>query len=321
MATDLSRPDSGSLSVFSEVFRYPMIREIAETACDIVEVVGDFDLLALNSQFRVDQQGPGPAHGFAGYYWGNMGETKGIGIRNDDIFPPCAFRSRLKNHWGFPLWTKARTVVVKGDGPDSYDRALNQFAHEMGHTWLANASYLRNGERLSLAAQGGHWDKEVHVPAPFPLRGQENGSVMGGNFWRENADGTFTPTSGWTSEGGGFSWLDLYLMGLATADEVPDMFVLRNLRQLTSRRDGPHQGEKEVVTMDQILAALGPRDPPPERAQKVFHIGFVYFLLPGQEPDPELLREHAEYRERALEHWRHVTGGRGQLTTEPAGRP
>ena len=66
--------------------------------------------------------------------------------------------------------------------------------------------------------------------------------------------------------------------------------------------------------MEQIVAAIGPRNPPPERAPKVFNIGFVYFLLPGQEPDPELLRELVRYRDRALEHWRHVTGGRGQLS-------
>ena len=42
----------------------------------------------------------------------------------------------------------------------------------------------------------------------------------------------------------------------------------------------------------------------------------VYFLLPGETPDPGLLREHAHYRDRALDHWHHLTGGRGQLTTE-----
>ena len=51
----------------------------------------------------------------------------------------------------------------------------------------------------------------------------------------------------------------------------------------------------------------------------MFNTGFVYFVLPGQEPDPELMREHARYRDRALEHWSHVTGGRGQLTSELPG--
>ena len=78
-------------------------------------------------------------------------------------------------------------------------------------------------------------------------------------------------------------------------------------------------GEKEIVTIEQVIAAIGPRNPPPERARKVFNMGFVYFLLPGQSPDPELLREYANYRDRALDHWRHITGGRGRLTTELQG--
>ena len=141
-----------------------------------------------------------------------------------------------------------------------------------------------------------------------------------GAYWRENSDGTFTPTVGWWTKAGSSSWLDLYLMGLATPDEVLDMFILNNLQRVGERHDGPYTAEKEIVTMEQVLAALGPRNPPSERVRKVFNTGFVYFLLPGQEPDPELLREHARYRDRALEHWRHVTGGRGQLTSELPGR-
>ena len=111
-------------------------------------------------------------------------------------------------------------------------------------------------------------------------------------------------------------------MGLATPDEVPDMFVLHNLKQVGERRDDAHTAEKEIVTIEQIIAALGPRDPPAARAQKVFNTGFVYFLLPGQEPDPELLDVHVKYRDRAVEYWHHVTGGRSQLTTAiPAQRP
>ena len=162
----------------------------------------------------------------------------------------------------------------------------------------------------------GHWALELHAPAPFPWHGVENGSVMGGAFWRENPDGTFAPTSGWSTRAGGFSWLDLYLMGLATPEEVPDMFILRNIQQLTSDREGPYAGEKEIITIEQIIAAIGPRTPPSEEARKVFNIGFVYFLLPGENPDPELLRAHANYRDRALDHWRHITGGRGRLTTD-----
>ena len=316
--TDLSQPDPEPSVAQSEVFRYPMIQDIAEVSCQIIEAVGDeADFFAFNSQFRVDQQETGPAHGFAGFYSGNI-KVEGIGIEGDHT-PPC--ETRLSNTWGYPVWMKAASVANRsldrppGQGP--YDAGLTVFAHEIGHTWLAYAAYMKDGRRELLKIPGGysHWNRNVHSPAPFPWRGTENSSIMGGNFWHENIDGTFTPTNGWHSRGGGFSWLDLYLMGLATPDEVPDMFVLRNLQETGDGWDGPHTGEKETVTIEQIIDAMGTREPSAEWDRTTFNIGFVYFLLPGQEPDCDLLREHGRYRDRALEHWIHITGGRGQLTT------
>ena len=330
VSIDLSRPDPRPSAAQYEVFRYPMIRDgpegVGHVSCRIIEVLGDhFDFMAFNSEFRVDQQGTGPAHGFAGFYDRNIqAEVTGIGPPAGGGTTPC--ESRLKNSWGFPVWMKAETVADESHaelpGQTPYDPGLTVFAHEMGHTWLARAQYMKDGKRrlMTTAGGGSHWAFGLHAPAPFSWWGAENGSVMGGSYWRENSDGTFTPTRAWWTQGGGFSWLDLYLMGLATPDEVPDMFILRNLQEAGDGWRGPYTGEKEIVTMEQIVAAMGPRNPPPERAPKVFNIGFVYFLLPGQEPDPELLREHVRYRDRALEHWRHVTGGRGQLSTELPGR-
>ena len=308
------------------------IRDRAEgveaVTCRIIEVLGDeFDFMAFNGQFRVDQQSPGPAHGFAGFYAGNIAKlVTGIGIEHDHV-PPCE-SDRLTNTWGYPVWIKAKTVVNEGDadvpGRTSYSWGLTTFAHEIAHTWAANASYLADGERRAMTDRGVgagvHWVLGLHASAPFPWLGEHNGSVMGGAHWRENGDGTYTPTVGWWTKGGGFSWLDLYLMGLATPDEVPDMFMLHDLEQVGDRHDGPYTAQKEIVTIEQVIAATGTRNPPPEQARTAFNVGFVYFLLPGQEPDPELLREHARYRDRAVEHWRHITGGRGRLTTRIPGR-
>ena len=331
--TDLSEPSSRPSPTQYEVFRYVAIRDrdqgVADVSCRIIKVLGDhFDFFAFNSEFRVDlQEAYQPGHGFAGFYPGNIqAEVEGIGIEGD-YTTPC--ESRLKNSWGYPVWMKAASMMRASYAEDGhrtpYDDGLTVFAHEIGHTWLAYASYLAGGERKSMqtAERGVHWALEVHAPAPFPWREQYNGSVMGGAYWRENSDGTFTATSGWTTRGGGFSWLDLYLMGLAPPDEVPDMFILRNIRRegpctaepWECERFGPFAADKEIVTMEQVLAAMGPRNPPAERARKAYNMGFVYFLLPGQTPDPELLREHAEYRDRAVDHWRHITGGRSQITT------
>ena len=105
-------------------------------------------------------------------------------------------------------------------------------------------------------------------------------------------------------------------MGLADAREVPDMLILRNSKPVVGGDEwGPHTGEQEWVSIEQVIAAGGPREPPPAQAQSVFNAAFVYLLESEQTPDPDMLRLHAEYREKVLEHWSHVTGGRSRVTT------
>ena len=148
----------------------------------------------------------------------------------------------------------------------------------------------------------------------------------GGGFWSDNGDGTFTVT---TNFGGasGLSWLDLYAMGLAEASEVPDLFVLRNLEPAPGndrpRRSGQYRGtfhaDKEVISIDQIVAAMGPREPPATRSRKEFNIGFVYLLKPGKTPTPVLLQLHKDYIDRVVEYWSDVTGGRSRITVAVPG--
>ena len=137
--------------------------------------------------------------------------------------------------------------------------------------------------------------------------------MMGGRYWRENADGTFTPLDGYW--GGGPSWLDLYMMGLARANEVPDTFIVRNLQPVREGDTwGRHTGDKEIVTLEQVVRAEGRRRPPAARARKNFNTAFVYLLAPGRTPDEELLSLHADLLRKAIEHWSHVTGQRSRMT-------
>ena len=152
-----------------------------------------------------------------------------------------------------------------------FDRGLLLFAHEFTHAWTAHLSYLRDGSRGPLFGKYRQcqWRTDLHIPAAFPWRQDDPGprSLMGGRYWRDNGDGTFTPLDGYW--GGGHSWLDLYATGLAEVNEVPDMFVLRNL----------------------------------------------------QPPRSDLLDLHKQYRDRVVERWSHITGGRPQITTPRPLRP
>ena len=306
--TDLSRSDSRASNWHSEVFYWRSMADIGAVACRIVEVLGDeFDLFSFHSEFRVDIQWDGMDWT---KYGGNV-RVEGLGIeRAGRDVPPCAAK-RLKGVWSFPYW------MHNGLG----SQAL--FAHEFTHAWTAFLTYDRNGQREGLFDAGCmcHWRWDLHLPAAFPWReGSSAASLMGGTFWRDNGDGTWTPLDDF--HGGGHAWLDLYAMGLANAREVPDMFILRNLKPVRANEPwGPHTGAKEIVTIEQVIAAEGRRRPSAAESQRDFNAGLVYLLEPGQTPDPDLLRLHAEYRAKVIDHWSHVTGGRSRMTTTVPGVP
>ena len=94
------------------------------------------------------------------------------------------------------------------------------------------------------------------------------------------------------------------------------MFILRNLTPVRGAPAGLYTGDKEVISIEQIVAAEGPREPPASAAQKDFNAGFVYLLEPGQRPDANLFHLHADYRDAVSGHWSHITGGRSSITTE-----
>ena len=298
------------------MFHYRSPPDPLVIACRVVDALGDeFDLFVFHNEFRVDsQESATPVRP----HYGSKRAT-GTGIPwNFGV--PCG-EGRLKAVWQLPVWMKSDHVVNHNrhhDERNRFDRGLLLFAHEFTHAWTAHASYSRTGERERLFGLycRCHWREDLHALAAFPWHAEEAGpprSLMGGRYWRENGDGTFTPLDGYW--GGGHSWLDLYLMGLAEASEVPDMFILWNLKPVGGDSWGPHTGEKEIVTIQQVVDAEGSREPSAAEAQKDFNAAFVYLLEPGQTADADLLGLHAEYRDKVIEHWSHVTGGRSRITT------
>ena len=199
-----------------------------------------------------------------------------------------------------------------------FDYGLMLLAHEFSHHWLARLSYERDGETEALTDRFSHWNKGLHTPAAFPWKidDEHARSTQGGRFWSANGDGTYTPAHV-DFAAGGFSWLDLYAMGLADAGEVPETFYLRNLEPVDENDPwGPHTGEREQVTIQQIIAVEGERNPARAQAETVFNIGFVYLLEPGAvRPDSRLFELHREFRDNVPRHWAHITGGRSEITT------
>ncbi|MDE2757196.1 MAG: Ig-like domain-containing protein, partial [Acidobacteriota bacterium] len=309
---DLSQSDTRASSFHHEVFHFRSGIDfmIDEVECHLMRTLGDeFDLFVYHSQSRVDILGP-----VTGWSGGDTAKTDG-----------CT-RGRFKGSWYLPVWIKSSSVFHASRFREEefddkgFDRGLGLFAHEFGHHWLAYYYYEKAGRRIPLflpRSEGGcncHWRREFHTPAAFPWRGTAGevgrDSTMGGSYWVDRGNGRFSPRA---TGDGGFSWLDLYAMGLADAEEVPDTFILKNLQE-------DYTAEKEIVSVDQIVVDREkfPWAPEPQgtaHSQKVFNAGFVYLLEPGQVPSGDMLALHAGSKARVPAHWSHITGGRSRITT------
>jgi hypothetical protein len=304
---------SGPFAVAYEGFHWSESPRARDVACSIITALGDrFDFIASYSDFRVDDpEGGTPSTGPRG------GNVTGIGRNTDDVGAYCS-QGRLQFMFAQPVSTSA--VQIQERSPDGrmtdYNYAVSQIAHELGHRWAANASVLLNGERIPLGPT--HWAAAVHLPAAFPYGRSFEADIMGGSTWKENPDGTFTqldrdyynPAKGW-------SWMALYLMGLARADEVPPFFMLRNL-QRTGRTDADgkpiFRGEKVVITITDVIAAMGPRTPAYDVAQKQFNTAVVVITEAGKKPTPELLTAANNIAQKYIEYWAKTTGGRSTMT-------
>ena len=306
---DLSTADRSFSPNQYEVFHNRGLPDLGELACRVIDNLGDeFDFMVFHNEFEVDSQEAGSPVSPYAYIPGTGTPKRGS---------PCG-QGRLKA-------LLVRPISMHTFYAPNLDNVLGQVAHEFGHVWSAYLSYSKAGRRESLVDDicRCHWRFELHTPAPFPPRGRQDagshmsvsppGSAVGGGFWHENADGTFTPGRV-HPELSGPSWLDLYLMGMADAHEVPDMFILRNLQPLNDG-SGAYRADKETVTIEQIVAAEGPRVPSAADSQKVFNVGFVYLVERGQRPAADLLQLHARYIGELRDRWFGFTGERSRITT------
>jgi hypothetical protein len=143
---------------------------------------------------------------------------------------------------------------------------------------------------------------------------------MGGGVWQDNFDGTYAqldddyyvPATGW-------SHLDLYLMGLIAAEEVPDFFMLKNLTAVGKDSSGHpiFKAERVKITIQDVIAVEGPRVPAVDKSQKNFNTGIVVIVEHGKKPSGELIERATGIRERWIDYWATTTGHRASMTANP----
>jgi hypothetical protein len=231
-------------------------------------------------------------------------DVRGIGYQHDvgrEVFDDSP-DSNLEgiaflNDW--PYWRER---------PNEFATA---FLHEVGHRWGARVHAEIDGDDSQelLGRQLKHWSYFVETA----------GSPLEGNRFRELSEGHYEASTPLGTSA--FSPLDLYLMGVLPAHEVEPFGLLRaDISELYDCKDlllnaaSPPQfcmpleleGERIEITIDDILAVEGPRDPAPDIAPRELAVAVVVL---ASSADGSLQTHDCEQLSSALD--QHITAFAG----------
>ena len=328
----------GPFALAYESYHYLALPNDRDLSCTVIKALGDkFDFLAYYSDFRIDNQEAGtPSDGPKG------GNVTGTGENQHDLEAYCT-QGRFQWEYVQPVYVGANQMQerppddapVGGDhditfylhqlgerSPDGkllpYNYAMSQLGHEMGHRWAAFVSAKVNGETVSLGPV--HWAQGLEAVVPFPYQRPTEASAMGGGVWQDNFDGTFTQLDDdYYVPATGYSYLDLYLMGLISPAEVPDFFLLKNLVPVGKDANGHRifKADRMEVTIQDVIAVEGPRLPDVDHSQRKFNTGIVLMVEHGHKPSPELLQRANDIGKRWIDYWQTTTGHRASMTVSP----
>lgn len=335
--SSLTRKD-GPFAVVYEPFHYLALPKPQDLSCTVIKSLGDkFDFLAYYSDFRIDNQEAGtPSDG------PKAGNVLGTGEGQHDLGSYC---SQGRFQWEFvqPVYVGSNQMQEQPpeDAPVGSDRditfyarqlaesspdrkmlpynyAMSQIGHEMGHRWSAFVSAKVNGETISLGPV--HWARGLQAPVAFPYQRPTEASAMGGGVWQDNFDGTYTQLDDdYYVPATGYSYLDLYLMGLISPAEVPDFFMLKNLVRAGKDVNGHpiFKADRTKVTIQDAIAVEGPRLPDVEHSQRKFNTGIVLVVEHGRSPSQELIERANGIRRQWIDYWGTTTGHRASMTASP----
>jgi len=335
------KPSDGPFSVVYEAFHYYALPNPHDLTCSVINSLGDkFDFLAYYSDFRVDNQEAGtPSDGPLGAVGGAV---TGIGATQRGLASYC---TPGRFQWQFiqpvyvgsnqmqgrppqdaPVGTdhditfyQQQLAEISQDGRiPPYMYGVSQIAHEMGHRWAAFVSAKVGGETIPLGPT--HWARGLQARVPFPYQRPTEASIMGGGVWHDNFDQTYTqldddyyvPATGW-------SYLDLYLMGLISPAEVPDFFILRSLVPAGKDANGRpiFKADRTRVTIEDVIAAEGLRSPGVDKSQRHFNTGMVIVVQHGAKPSSELIERTNGIRKQWIDYFSITTGRRASMTANP----
>ncbi len=185
-------------------------------------------------------------------------------------------------------------------------------AHETAHRWLAYPLFklgtTNSGDLLGY--QQAHWSYFFNADA----------SLMEGHVIRDNGNGSFTITEATNR----FGKLDQYLMGLRGAADVGPLFYVKpsagsghDATDVTHLSDIglTFNGTRTDLTVNDIIAAEGPRSPDVVSAPKGIHQASILLVRSGTSPTAAELEKLSRMQQHLQEFFSQATEGLGTVDT------
>jgi hypothetical protein len=158
------------------------------------------------------------------------------------------------------------------------NNTLSVMGQEAGHRWLAFLKFRDANNRTSMALLGrdqAHWSFFMDTDA----------SVMEGNDIEDLGGGSFRTKDAVKR----YSLLDQYAMGLVSDSQVPDFFYVESPVNVQPPREADSDpdigvtfnGTKRVVSIEDVIAAMGRRSPSSSSSPRVHRQAFVYVVANG----------------------------------------
>lgn len=341
--SSLSRSDGPFAAVY-ESFHYLRAPNPQDLSCSVIQALGDrFDFLAYYSDFRIDRQeasprSDGPIGGTVSGIGGTQHEqtpgmlksrcTAGrfqlgyegpvyVGANEAQAGPPDGAPADKSSTIAF--YSQQLAEASPNHKPLPYNYAVGHLGHEIGHRWSAYVTAKIDGKTVSLGTWP-HWSPGLETQVAYPYSLPVEASTLGGGVWQDNLDGTYTLLrGGFFVPATGYSYLDLYLMGLISAAEVPDFFLLDDFVPTGKDANGRSifRAQRTKVTIEDVIAGAGPRVPDVDHSQRAFNTGIVVMVEHGHAPSRELIERANGIRHQWIQFWETATGQRASMTVNP----
>ena len=277
----------------------------------------DSDFIVVYSTFKL-------AAGVGAFYQSLSNDIAGIGYKQaadiDSVIPAEFFDDTPNSKFTGMLHMNDWRNFLLDDGETIDDEWISLvFGQELGHAWLSFV-YANLGEgpdKIMLGRSEAHWNFYMHT----------DGSPVEGHRWLDKGGGDFEAVK---LDQYQFSDLDLYLMGLMPPEEVQPWFVITEPHDCidSSKPDKSCapvdgfgfqadqyrvKGTRVDITIDDVIAAEGPRVPAYPDAPNEYSLSFILIKRPDEVFCDEQVAVVDEVIDRSIDQWVGQTRDRANL--------